>query len=143
VYSRVKTLLKKKEDNKKVDLDKTFFPRCKRVLNRTNLLRVLNKPVKKKKKAGSTKPMDTVLDSQVSLPCSFFDSQGCAPASPPTPEQNLSLCATSTPVSPFELSPPASPLILSQTQILDTGSPRAQAAHTPGKCVSALVSVCV
>ena len=81
VYERVKTLLKKKKNNKKVDLEKTFFPRRKRVLNRTHALPVLNKPEKKKNKAGSedTTTVDDILNSQCSISTCFFDSQGRFP----------------------------------------------------------------
>ena len=115
VYERIKTVLKKMTDPK-LDLQKKFFPSRKRVLNST--LCVLNKPEpakkKKKKIAQKQKKLDALLDSQVSVG-SFFNSQGCAPASP---TQNLSLVGctpTSPPASPQSLvgctptSPPASP----------------------------------
>ena len=95
VYERIKTLFRKKNNNKKIDFQSTFFPKRKRVLNSAHALRVLNKPAKKQKTAASETQidclLDSLLDSQVSIASSFLDSQGCAPASPATPEQNISL----------------------------------------------------
>ena len=65
----MENLIKKVAQNKRVRLDKTFFPKHKRVLvKRTR--RVLNKPVVKKKKVVNSADKGDLLDSQ-----SLWDSQ--------------------------------------------------------------------
>ena len=90
VYERVKTLLKKMHGQKKINLDATFLPKRKRVLNK-HPLRVLNKPVKKKKAVKKKGQVDALLDSQLSISSCFFDSQGCAPTSTPSSPVSLIL----------------------------------------------------
>ena len=79
VYLRVLTLYKKMMSKKKINLDAAFLPKRKRVRKH-----VLNKPAKKPKK------VDALLDSQLSINSCFFDSQGCAPTSPPSPSPPVS-----------------------------------------------------
>ena len=52
-------------------------------------LRVLNKPVKKKKTVKKKGQVDALLDSQLSMSSRFFDSQECAPTSTPSSPVSL------------------------------------------------------
>jgi len=75
IYLRVQTLMNKVRDNKKIQLEATFLPKRKRVLNK-RALSVLNTVAKKKKVAS--KPFhdathDDLLDSQCSLSSCFQD----------------------------------------------------------------------
>ena len=87
VYQRVKTLMKRVTQNKKVKLAETFLPKRKRVLNKR--ARVLNKPAKdeptQRKDTAPARPklrqqtVDDILNSQCSISTCFFDSQGRFP----------------------------------------------------------------
>ena len=102
----------------KVNLDKTFLPKRKRVLNKRTLS-VLNVNPNKKIKVTSPQPLEDdvtqdLLDSQFSISACFAESQSRSPADGPA--------------SPFASRVPFSQSQTESPSLTYAGSPRAQAA---------------
>ena len=114
--------MKKVCSKAKVNLDKKFLPKRKRVLNKCTL-KVLNAKSKKKKKVAQPQPLESVthdlLDSQSSIGACFLESQSRSQVDGPA-------------------SPLASHVPFSQSQTESVSSPVQQAAQHPSECHACL-----
>ena len=125
--------MKKVCRNKKVNLDKTFLPKRKRVLNKRTLS-VLNGNPNKKIKVASPQPVEDdvtqdLLDSQFSISACFVESQSRSPAAPPLASRvPFSQSQTDGPASPLASRVPFSQSQTESPSLSYAGSPRAQAA---------------
>ena len=159
--------MKKVCSKAKVNLDKNFLPKRKRVLNKCTL-KVLNGKSKKKIKVAQPQPLEDdvthdLLDSQSSIGACFLESQSRSqvdgPASPLASRvpfsQSQSRSQVDGPASPLashvplsqsqsrsQVDGPASPLAshvpFSQSQTESVSSPVQQAAQHPSECHACL-----
>ena len=115
--------MKKVCSKAKVNLDKNFLPKRKRVLNKCTL-KVLNGKSKKKIKVAQPQPLEDdvthdLLDSQSSIGACFLESQSRSQVDGPA-------------------SPLASHVPFSQSQTESVSSPVQQAAQHPSECHACL-----